>query len=179
MIIVRTRFNIYLLSVVACVLVCGCRTKGHKEKAILATLRVHLEVIPDSMDFSTTIPIFREKPVMVTVDKAPFLTEANVAGAKMVEVVGGYSLEIQFNRQGSWLLESYTTTHPGKHFAIFSAFVDKDKKKWARWLGAPIQTRRISNGKLTFTPDATRSETEQIALGLNNVAKKNKEDSKW
>ena len=41
-----------------------------------------------------------------------------------------------------------------------------------RWLAAPVISHRISDGVLVFTPDATREEAEEIALGLNNVSKK-------
>ena len=40
-------------------------------------------------------------------------------------------------------------------------------------MAAPRIARRISNGVISFTPDATRDEAEQIAIGLNNVAIKN------
>ena len=41
-----------------------------------------------------------------------------------------------------------------------------------RWLAAPRINKRIADGVLVFTPDATREEAEQIALGLNNLAQK-------
>ena len=172
------RFNIYLLLALALALVSGCRTQGGKKDKEHATLRVHMEVVPESMDFSTSVPIYRAKPVMITVDKSPFLTEANVAEAKVVDIAGGYNLEIRFDRRGVWLLESYTTTNPGKHFAIFSAFVDKTKKQ-VRWLAAPVIAHRISDGVLSFAPDATREEAGDIARGLSNVAKENQKMNKW
>jgi preprotein translocase subunit SecD len=176
----RNRFNIYLLISLAAVLACGCHTTGQgkdeKGKA-LSTLRIHLQTEPDIMDFSTQVPVYRSQPVLVTVDKSPFLTEANVSEARVVDVHGGFALQIQFDRQGSWLLEEYTTTNPGKHLAIFCEF--GQKKKEARWLAAPLITRRISNGVLTFAPDASREEAEQIATGLNNIAAKRSEASKW
>ncbi len=36
----------------------------------------------------------------------------------------------------------------------------------------PRINRRISNGELVFTPDATREEAERIVKGVNNVSKK-------
>lgn len=178
MIIDRARFNIYLLSAAVLVCMCGCQTAGHNKNKDVATLRVHIEVVPEAMDFSTTVFIYRKNPVPVTVDKSPCLTEADVTSASVVDVEGGYDLRIQFDRRGSWLLENYTTTNPGKHLAIFSSFKDKEKKE-ARWLAAPIIRGRISNGILMFTPDATHEEAEEIARGLNNVAKQNEEETKW
>jgi preprotein translocase subunit SecD len=174
----RNRFNLYLACLLALAVGAGCRTQAGKEKKQIATLRIHVEVIPEPMDFSSTVKVFREKPILLTVDKAPFLTEANVSEAKVVDVAGGFDLQIKFDRQGTWLFEEYTTTHPGKHLAIFSAFVDK-KKKEARWLAAPLIQGRNSKGVLTFTPDANREECEAIARGLNNVAEKNRKDSQW
>ncbi|MGD0614922.1 MAG: hypothetical protein ABSA69_05700 [Verrucomicrobiota bacterium] len=179
MIIALNRFNIYLLSAAACVLVSGCHLGGHKKDKHLATLRVHVEVVPESMDFSTTVSVSRTAPLQVTVDKSPILTEANVASARVVDVPGGFDLQIQFDRQGTWLLESYTTSNLRKHLALFSMFVDDSGKKQSRWLAAPIITRRVGNGLLSFTPDATREEAEAIAKGLRSVAKKNEENSKW
>jgi preprotein translocase subunit SecD len=175
----RHPFNIYLLLSFALAAGSGCRTgKGGSHRKEIATLRVHIEVVAQSMDFSTSVPIYRQKPTMVTVDKSPFLTEVNVSEARVVDVAGGFDLQIKLERQGSWLFEQYTTVNPGKHIAIFSAFQHQGKKE-ARWLAAPIIRQRISSGVLSFTPDATREEAEEIASGLNNVAKKNKEDSKW
>jgi preprotein translocase subunit SecD len=112
------------------------------------------------------------------VDKSPFLTEANVEEAKVVDVPGGFDLQIKFDRRGTWLFEEFTTTNPGKHFAVFSAFPDR-KGNQGRWLGAPIIKGRISNGILAFAPDVTREEAEEIARCLNNGARKNREAPKW
>ena len=81
---------------------------------------------------------------------------------------------MQFDRHGSWLLEQYSTQNLGRHFAIFSQFAAPPDQKLnqGRWLAAPKLTQRITNGVLTFAPDATREEAEQIVVGLNNVAKK-------
>ncbi len=174
----RSRFNIYLLLLPA-VLAAGCQsTKDGKDPKPVATLEVHVEAQRDLMDFSMPVPVFREKPVMVNVDKNAFLTEAEVSEAKVIEEAGGgFTIQIQFERRGSWLLENYTTTNPGKHLAIHCKFGPKLKE--SRWLGAPVIRKRISNGILTFTPDASREEADQIVLGLNAVAKKVREKSKW
>ena len=181
MIIGRCRFNVYLLIVCAALLACGCaskKTKEEKEKEKqLSTLRLHMEVTASTEQFSVTVPIFRQRPVMITVDKDPFLTEANVEEAKVVDVLGGFALQIQFDHEGAMLLENYTTANPGRRIAIFSLF-GKTKDE-SRWLGAPMISRRITNGLLIFTPDATREESERIALGLNNVHKKLLKENKW
>jgi hypothetical protein len=41
-----------------------------------------------------------------------------------------------------------------------------------RFLGAPLITKRITDGVFVFTPDATREEAERIVAGLNNVIAK-------
>ena len=53
---------------------------------------------------------------------------------------------------------------------IFCQFGEKLGK--ARWLAAPVISRRNSNGLLVFTPDADREEAAEIELGLNNLARK-------
>jgi len=165
MVIRAARFNIYLCFLATGVLVTGCLTARHEKQ--LATLRIHLEVTATAMDFSASVPVFREQPVMINVDREPFLTEADVASAKVVEDRGGFALQIEFDHSGTMLLEEYTTANTGRRMAVFAQF-GKTKEE-SRWLAAPLIARRITNGRLIFTPDATREEAERIALGLNNL----------
>jgi len=176
MIIGRNRFNIYLLLAFTAALTFGCRSTK-KEEVPLSTVRIHQEVTASPMDFSVSVPVYRAQPVTVTVDKDPFLTEANVASAKVVDVLGGFNLQLEFDHRGALLLEQYTASNPGRRLGIFSMF--GDTKVESRWLAAPVISRRIGNGVLSFAPDASRAEAERVALGLNNVAKRNKEKSKW
>jgi preprotein translocase subunit SecD len=174
----RCRFNLYLLLALAALVAGGCRTHKHDKSKDLATLRIHLESsIDDDTSRTEKVPIYRASPVDLTVDKEPFLTEAHVASAKVVDVLGGYDLQIQLNRQGSWLLQGTSASNPGKHYAIFSQFGEKGKQ--SRWLAAPIFSRVISAGIIQFTPDASREEADEIARGLNNIAKKNESNDKW
>jgi hypothetical protein len=174
------RFNIYLLCVIAAAVVCGCHTTKDPEKEKqkrLATFRVHLEATADDTSPSLKVPIYRAKPVEVPVDRDAFITEAHVANARVMDTLGGFELQIQLGRQGTWLLQEYSASNTGKHFAIFSQFGEKGKQ--ARWLAAPQFSRVISDGIIQFTPDASREECEEIVIGLNNIAKKNAENLKW
>ena len=80
-------------------------------------------------------------------------------------------------------LEQFTAQYPGRRFAIAAQFGEKELEM--RWLAAPILNRRITDGILAFTPDASREEAELIVRGLNNTAiklgnqkkKKNKAES--
>jgi len=165
------RFNLYLLAALVVAAAYGCRTPESKRTHQFCVLRLHLEMNPDGTDRSQPVPIFRQEPVMVNIEKQPFLGENSVAEAKVLDVVGGFALSVRFDRQGSRLLEEYSTENRGTRVAIFSLFGEPMTN--ARWLGAPIISRPITNGVLVFTPDATRAEADQIALGLNNDAKKN------
>jgi len=81
---------------------------------------------------------------------------------------------IQFNKHGTLVLDMVTTGNRGSRVAVHSQFGD------SRWLAAPRITGRIANGIFTFTPDATREESERIVRGLNNIAKALKsKSSKW
>jgi hypothetical protein len=178
MIIRWRRFNIYLLLAVSAVLLCGCRSAESKRKKQISTLRLHGEMNRDVTGRSEKIQIYRAQPVPLTVDKVPFVDEANVKEAKVIDALGGFALQIQFDRRGSWLLEQFSAALRDRHIAVFSQFVKPpaEKPEEARWLAAPLVTQAISNGLLVFTPDASREEAEQIALGLNNVAKKHKDE---
>jgi hypothetical protein len=178
MIIGRCRFNINLLVLFLPLLAGGCLWGGSDREKQLATLRIHVEVNPDSTSFSSSARVYRAKPIEVPVDKTPFLNEIHVTGARVVEMPGGFDLELKLSRQGTWLLESYTTANIGKHLAVFCEFGVK-KFREARWIGAPVIEKRISNGVLRFVPDASREEVEQIVIGLKNSAKEHEEDAKW
>lgn len=146
---------------------CGCRTD--KQAKQTAALRVHIEVtVPTAT--SKTISVFRATPTSVTILKEPILTEADVASARLLGVPGGFAVQIQFNEQAVWILEQYSATNPGKHFAIYGQWTDKPAD--GRWLAAPLITKRIADGVLTFTADMSRDEAEQFVLGLNNTAQK-------
>jgi len=111
------------------------------------------------------------------VQNEPFITELQVSSAKVVDALGGFDLQIQFNREGTWMLQQYSANNRGKHFAIFTQFGENGKE--ARWLGAPEFSRMMTGGLIQFTPDASREEADAIALGLNNAAKKNEADLQW
>jgi len=155
-------FNSYLVLGAVLLSCLGCKALKKKDAT---TLRLHQEVASDTSGRSSPVPIYRENPIFVNVEKDPFLTEGFVAKASVIDALGGFQIMIQFDRRGTWLLEQYTTAHRGKRIAIFSHFGVE------RWLGAPLTNKRIADGVLVFTPDANREEAERIVLGLNNVAK--------
>jgi preprotein translocase subunit SecD len=161
-------FNAYL-TVALLVLFCGgCQLFKKKEATIL---RVHLEVNPDGTDKNKPVPVYRQSPVYVNVDDASFLNEGHVEKASVIDALGSFQIMLQLDRQGKWLLEQYSVAHRGRRVAIYTEFGQ------ARWLAAPVLQKRIPDGVLVFTPDATREEAERIVLGLNNVAKRLQKDN--
>jgi preprotein translocase subunit SecD len=165
------RFNIYLAVALSAAAVCGCRSPSESiAKKRLSTLRFHLQASRDAAVATKAIPVYRQQPFMLNVEKAPCLNESNVSEAKVVDVVGGFALRIQFDHAGTTQLEEVSTVNRGKRIAVFSQFGENLKE--FRWLAAPVISRRITDGVFIFTPDATREEAEEIALGLNNTAKK-------
>jgi hypothetical protein len=175
MMIQRERFNIYLLLGLLLAMICGCRTVESKQQKALSTLRVHIQAGADLPNRSQPVPIYRDNPFQINIEKDPVLTEANVSEARVIEAVGGFAISIRFERRGMWLLEQYTAANQRKHLVIFSQFASPTTPgiNVGRWLAAPLITGRISDGTLIFTPDASREEADQIVSGLNNAAKKN------
>jgi hypothetical protein len=160
------QFNIYLTLVATLTLLCGCET--NKSHGPVSALRVHIEIGPDSVGTSQSVSIIRADPVLVTIAQQPILTEANLVAAKVIDAPGGFAIEIRFDETGTWILEQYSATNPGRHFVIFGQWGEKLVN--GRWLAAPLITHRIANGVLAFTPDMSRPEADQLVLGLNNVA---------
>ena len=165
----RRQFNVYFALIAALSLLCGCETDKDKNAQSRRLAHPHRNRA-DNTGSTQTISVLRSDPVVVTIAKEAVLTEANIVAAKVIEAPGGYAIEIQFDENGSWTLEQYSATNPGRHFVIFGQWGDKLSD--GRWLAAPLITHRIGNGILSFTPDMSREEAEQLVLGLNNVAKK-------
>jgi len=163
-------FNTYLLLMAALML--GCET-ANKRKKELSTFRVHVETNPDGTGRNEPIRIGRTEPFMVNVEKTPFITEYHVETASVVDGLGGFQIMVQLNQQGAWLLEQYSMASRGKQAAVFSNFGEA-----ARWLAAPKLARKISDGVLVFTPDATREEAERIVRGVNNMVKQIKKGNR-
>jgi hypothetical protein len=187
MLIRINRFNPYLagalISGLVVAAIAGCKTAGGQDKKAISTLRLHLETKPNPMSKTETVEVYRNSPIKFSADPNPFLTEGLVKEAKIVEVTGGFALQIQFDEKGTWLLDEYTGANRGKHILVSSQFYEPGQETLAkgRWLAAPQINRHLTNGVFTFTPDATRDESDRIVLGLNHVAKQlsNGEDVKW
>lgn len=159
------RFNTYLLVGFCAFLMIGCRS-GKSEKKMEASLRFHLETNLDGTDRSETIAIGRTSPFALSVETRAFLSEFNIEKANVVPAPGGFALSIQFDKEGTWILEQYSTAHKGKRVAIAAEF------GMMRWIASPVMHDRITNGLFIFTPDTSQEEAEKIARGVNLVAEK-------
>lgn len=163
------RFNTYLLLVLAMIAGAGCKSGRTKDpdkysKKDEASLRVYLEVNADGTENNGLITVGRSNPFELNVEKHPFLTEFQIEKAAVVDSIGGYSISVQFNKQGTFLLEQYTAAYKGRHMAVAAEFGRM------RWIAAPVITQRLGEGLFVFTPDTTREEAERIVSGLNRVA---------
>ena len=163
------QFNLYLSLLAAVALLCGCQTH-RKDKEPVAALRIHIESTGNAEGSGQTVSVLRNDPVLVTIADEPILTESSIINADVINVPGGFAVDVQFDETGTWILEQYSASNPGKHFVIFGQWGEKLAQ--GRWLAAPLITHRIAGGLLAFTPDASREEADELALGLNNVAKK-------
>src|SRR5256885_15608631 len=104
-------FNIYLALTALCVLAfatTGCQTGKSKKPASL--LRLHLETNPDGTGRNAPIYVGRDRNAFeINVDKTPFLDEGQVQHASIADDVGGFQIVVQYDRQGTLLLDQYTT----------------------------------------------------------------------
>ena len=163
-------FNLYLLGLMLSLLaLCGCQSTGKKDKH-LAMLRIHVENRAQMLGSGETVSVLRSHPVLVTINIEPFLTEANVVAAVLLETPGGVAVEIKLDEVGTYTLEQYTSAYAGKHLAIFGQWNERIAD--SRWLAAPLLNHRIADGVLAFTPDCSAEEARQLVVGLNNMALK-------
>lgn len=169
MVIRPSRFNIYLLLAVALGVVAGCSSAASREKKQIATLRVHMEAPHDPSSLTETVSLLRAAPVSIKIESQPFLTEGDLAVAKIIAGKDEFVLRLQLNQQGQRLLEQYSSANPQRRLAIRSQF-RQGTNVFDRWLAAPLVLGRISDGVLVFSPDADRGESEALVRGLNNAA---------
>ena len=167
MLIRFNRFNTYLLAGLLALLAGGCTTppkEEKKDKKVESTMRLHLEVNPHPAAQTLRVTVGRSDPVAITVESEPFLTEMHVDKASVLDMLGGFSIVIQFDSDGAILLEQYTGAYNGRRMAIAAEFGQ------SRWIAAPVIRKRLADGQLVFTPDLTREEAERFVRGLNRVA---------
>lgn len=164
------RFNFYLLAMLLAGGLCGCETTSSKSDKALARLTVTVESKREAEGRSESITISRAQPITLTIQSSALLNETHVAEARLMETFAGFTMLIQFTSMGTHLLEQFTAQYPGRRFAIAAQFGENDKEVQMRWLAAPVIKRRVSDGILAFTPDASREEAELIVRGLNNTA---------
>ena len=171
------RFNIYLLA--ALLGLTGCESQNELKsderdpKKQFTLLRLHLEASPEPGRPPHEVPVFRSRPVLVSIEDNSFLSEQDVVKAELVDEPGGFSIKIEFDRHGRNELERVTGSNRQRHIAIFARFGP------VRWLAAPVIREIVRDGKLVFTPDATREEADRIIRGLNNVARKMAHDPRF
>ena len=158
-------FNTYLT--IALVFLAGCKLMPHPPPVRIA---LFIEMTPDNTGRNGPMTIGRSDPFVINVENQPFLDERSVKSASVADAFGGYQITVQFDRRGTWLLEQYTVANRGRRIAIVAHFGEE-----SRSLAAPVIQKPIHDGFLVFTPDASREEAEQIANGLNEQGKANKE----
>jgi murein DD-endopeptidase MepM/ murein hydrolase activator NlpD len=89
MVIRPSRFNLYLLVAATALLAAtGCQSAKTKEEKQKATLRIHLETNPLPSGQSEVVNVLRAAPILVSIEKRPFLSEANIADALVAETAG-------------------------------------------------------------------------------------------
>jgi ABC-type glycerol-3-phosphate transport system substrate-binding protein len=168
---ITRRFNLFLALMTLAAL-CGCQTNT-KNKQVSA-LRMHIEassVNNDTTQSNTaqSVTLLRSNPVLITVNKDPFLTEANIVAAAVIDAHGGFAIQVKFDEMGALTLEQIFASNPGKLYAVFGQWGEKPAD--GRWLAAPLITHRVADGILAFTADMSRAEADRLVTGLNNVSK--------
>ncbi len=139
----------------------GCTSgpdrKSKKEESVV---QLFMEAEADIGDQTAVIQVVRSAPVPVRIYKRPFLDSSELVDAAVVDVVGGFVVQLQFTAHGALVLEQVSTAHRGSRIAVFGMFPG------GRWLAAPVVANRITNGVFVFTPDATREEAERLVRGV-------------
>jgi preprotein translocase subunit SecD len=151
----------------------GCQSMGDKKPGKnYSLIMLYLEQNNDGTKYSRKMAVYRADPVIFYVNSEPFLSTADLEKATLMEAIGGFALQLQFDRHGTAVLESFTTSNKGRRMAIFCQFTEP------RVLAAPMITKRNATGIIRFTPDCSREEAERIINGLAAAIKEIKSKSK-
>jgi preprotein translocase subunit SecD len=151
----------------------GCQSLGDKKPGKnYSLIMLYLEQNNDGTKYSRKMAVYRADPVIFYVNSEPFLSTADLEKATLMEAIGGFALQLQFDRHGTAVLESFTTSNKGRRMAIFCQFTEP------RVLAAPMITKRNATGIIRFTPDCSREEAERIINGLAAAIKEIKSKSK-
>ena len=166
------RFNIYLALALLFCLTGGCRSAESKKKHASTHIQFFLEANSSPATPSQQAPVFRENPVRYRFLQRPFLDDGSIASAEVLHDLGGFALKLQFNRDGTFLLEQASTAYRGQHYIVFCQWAEAPNWKLnsGRFIAAPVFNKHVADGVLIFTPDASEEETKQIVTGLNNDA---------
>jgi preprotein translocase subunit SecD len=172
-----TGFNLYLFAVAALALavVTGCRSieDRRRDRIHYTALLLHADA-PEASPDTNHVMVVNIAGAKVPVQTRPFLTEADLDEATVVDSPGGgYSLRLKFNDHGRLVVDTFTAAHRGRQVGIFVRYGVRKNKKVPlkeKWLAAPRVNRHIHDGVVLFTPNATREELDEIVRGLQNAA---------
>lgn len=172
----RSWFNLLLVLSLASGLVSGAaessdtsRKRSRKPKPV-ERIRVHVESRHDIAERSLKVEVGQGPGAMkFQVEKLPILNEVHVERAALLEVPGGFQVQLKFDSLGAKILESYTAAAAGRHLLLLTEFDEE-----SRWIAAPLIRRRIGDGVLAFSPQITREEADRLVKGLNQAIDKRK-----
>lgn len=145
------------------------KSKKEKKPKLNKSIRVYVETKHDIEERSLPAVVGRSSPMKFMVEKLPILNEVHVESAALIDQPGSFQVQVKFNSLGSRILESYTAAAAGRHLLIMTEI-----NKEGRWIAAPLIRRRLGDGKLVFTPDATREDMDLLVRGLNHMVEKNR-----
>ncbi|MGE3308597.1 MAG: hypothetical protein AB7O66_01410 [Limisphaerales bacterium] len=145
------------------------KSRKAKKPKLIKNIRVYLETKHDIEERSLPAVVGRSSPMKFMVEKLPILNEVHVESARLLDQRGSFQVQIKFNSLGSRILESYTAAAAGRHLLIMTEIDDE-----GRWIAAPLIRRRLGDGKLVFSPDATREQMDLLVRGLNELVEKNR-----
>lgn len=137
------------------------KARKKKKPKPIKSFRVHIEARRDLPQRSLPAKVGRQSPMAYNIEKLPILFEQNVTSLTVVDQPWGFEVRVKFDSPGTRLLENYTSAGVGRHLIVATEIEGE-----VRWLAAPLIRQRISDGTLTFSPDASREEMERMVRDI-------------
>mgnify|MGYP007063836269 CR=1 FL=1 len=149
----------------------GCKypVETKRDKAQFA---FYVEEFPQQGVKTMLLEVYRENPKTVHVAPKPILVgdSGMLKETHMIDTQDGlHALQINFTTRGQALMEYLTTNFRNRRLYIILAQSDASKTNGvnSRCIGASYIRQTMRSQSMIFTPDASRSESEDIVELIN------------
>ncbi len=158
-----SRINLNLL-LIAILFGAGCQTSKRVKAEDATHIFIFMETHSGLGEMARKVDIDGPNGGTMYIGASPVLNDVHIEEASAHDTAdGSVAIQLQLNRQGKRILENMSGAYRGKRLAVSASFPE------LRWLCCVRMDKLMSDGHLTFFPNASPEECDRIAKGMNLV----------